>query len=315
MKKKKYRIRNWSEYNTSLRNRGSITVWISEDVLQLWYSSAVEHRRRGRPATYSDKAIEMLLILRAVYHLALRQTVGLGQSVIQLLQLDVEIPSESTLSRRSRQLQVVLPRVHERKTEELHVVLDSTGVKVMGAGEWHRKRHTKRGRRRWRKLHLAVDESSGELLSAVVSEEGLHDSHGLPLLLDAMAGHPIKTLGADGIYDTRKVWERLQEDEITALIPPRKNARIWQHGNSKAPPLARDEILRYRRQHGSRQWKQQSGYHRRSIAETAMSRYKRVIGERVRSRSFATQATEILIGCVVLNRCLALGAPDSYAVP
>jgi IS5 family transposase len=308
--KAKYRLRNWGEYNRALVQRGSLTLWLTEDVVQTWHPHEGEGKR-GHPRTYTDTAIATLATLQEIYHLGLRQTEGLMQSIGELLHLEVAIPDYTTLSRRRATLAIELPRV--RGKEALHVVVDSTGVKVFGEGEWKVRQHGYTYRRTWRKVHLGIDEASGEIVAAVVTTNNYHDSQLLPALL-AQVDEKIAQVSGDGGYDRRTCYEAIQTRQARATIPPQRNAKIWQHGNTKAERLARDENLRRIRQVGRAAWKRESGYHRRSLAETTMFRLKTTFSERVTARGFAGQATQVLVRCAALNRMTQLGRPDSYRV-
>ena len=185
MKQKKtkanYRLRNWQEYNARLEQRGSLTFWVSEDVLQAWRNTA-RTGKRGHPQDYSELAILTMLTLQEVYHLALRQTRGLTVSLFELLKLSLPVPCAAQLCRRRQTLEVALPRVP--RGEALHVVVDSTGVKVFGEGEWKVRQHGYTYRRTWRKLHLGVDEATGLIVAAVVTTNNYSDGQVLPDLLD-----------------------------------------------------------------------------------------------------------------------------------
>ena len=308
--KQQYRLRNWSDYNKALVRRGSLTIWISEEVLAAWRNRE-RTGKRGTPRTYADLAILCMATLEAVYHLPLRATEGLTLSVVNLLGLQLAVPDYTTLCRRRRSLEVVLPR--SLKNEPLHLVVDSTGVKVYGAGEWQVRQHGYSRRRTWRKLHLAVDEATHEFVAVAVSTNDFKDSQILPDLLGQVADE-IKQVSADGAYDSRNCYEAIREREARAAIPPQKRARIWQHGNTKAERHIRDENLRAIRQKGRREWKRESGYHRRSLAETAVFRVKMIFGAGVRARKFEGQAAQMLVRCATLNRMTHLGMPDSSAV-
>lgn len=308
--KTKYRLRNWGEYNRALVERGSLTLWITEDVLKTWHPRESEGKR-GHPRTYTDTAIETMATLQEIYHLGLRQTEGLMQSIGELVHLDVAIPDYSTLSRRRATLELVLPRT--QGNEALHVVVDSTGVKVFGEGEWKVRQHGYTYRRTWRKVHLGVDEASGELVAAVVTTNNSSDSQILPDLL-AQVEDTIRQVSGDGGYDRRNCYEAIRARHAQATIPPQRNAKIWQHGNTKAERWARDQNLRRIRQVGRAAWKRESGYHRRSLAETAMFRLKTIFSDRVTAHGFAGQAAQVLVCCAALNRLTQLGRPDSYRV-
>lgn len=309
-KRQAYRLRNWPDYNKALVRRGSLTLWVGADALEAWH----EHERSGRrgsPRTYSAAAILTMAMLAEVYGLPLRATRGLLVSVFELLGVGLSVPCYTTLSRRRQSLAVALPRL--RKSEPLHLVVDSTGVKVYGEGEWKVRRFGWSKRRTWRKLHLGADEATGELVAAAVSTNSCGDGQALPALLSQVEG-VIKQVTGDGGYDDRKCYDAIRERGARAVIPPQKGARIWQHGNTKADRHDRDQNLRSIRRHGRAKWKRESGYHRRSLAEVAVFRLKMIFGERASARSFAGQARQLLVRCAALNRVTHVGMPDSYKV-
>jgi IS5 family transposase len=231
-------------------------------------------------------------------------------SIVTLLGLDLTVPDYSLLCRRRKLLDVTLPR--RRKAEPLHMVVDSTGIKVFGEGEWKVRQHGYSKRRTWRKLHLGVDESTSEIVAAVVTTNSVADSQAFGDLLDQVGGK-ISQVSGDGSYDKRNCYEAITERGACAAIPPRRDAKIWRHGNSKAERLIRDENLRRIRKVGRKKWKAESGYHRRSLAETQMFRVKKIFGERVSARYFEGQAAQILVRCAALNKMTHLAMPDSYA--
>jgi IS5 family transposase len=232
-------------------------------------------------------------------------------SILKLLGLDLPVLDYSQLSRRCTRLEVALP--HRQKNEPLHMVVDSTGVKVFGEGEWKVRQHGYSKRRTWRKLHLGADASTGEIVAAVVTTNNVADAQVLEDLLEQVE-EEVEQVSGDGAYDKRSCYEAIRQRKAKAAIPPQRNAKIWQHGNRKAERLMRDENLRRIRQVGRKKWKQEVGYHRRSLAETQMFRVKTIFGERVSARQFAGQATQVLIRCAALNQMTHLGMPDSYAV-
>lgn len=308
--KRRYRLRNWKHYNAALVQRGSLTLWVSDDVITAWRSTE-KTGKPGRPRTYSDTAVLCMATLKEVYHLPLRASQGLMQSIMQLLGLDLPVIDYSQLSRRCATLEVVLPR--RQKNEPLHMVVDSTGVKVFGEGEWKVRQHGYTKRRTWRKLHLGADETTGEIVAAVVTTNNVADHQVLEEMLEQVEDK-VEQVSGDGSYDKRNCYEAIRKRKARAAIPPQRNAKIWQHGNSKQERLIRDENLRRIRQVGRKQWKQEVGYHRRSLAETQMFRVKTIFGDRVRARQFAGQATQVLVRCAALNTMTHLGMPDSYAV-
>src|SRR5262245_50728359 len=306
-KKTPYRIRNWPAYNAALIGRGSLTLWVDEEAIRSWrYSGPTQ---RGAQYVYAEVAIHCVLTLRVVYHLVLRATEGLARSVFALLEVTLPVPSYSTLSRRAADLTVVLGVLPHSTL--LHLVIDSSGFKVYGEGEWKVRQHGWSKRRTWRKLHLEVDEATGEIVAAVASEAGVSDDAVLPELLAQVQG-AIRQVSADGAYDKRPCYDALAARGATAVIPPRRDAKIWQHGNCQGAPWQRDENLRAIRRLGRRRWKEQAGYHRRSLAETTFFRCKTLFGPAVQARAFPRQATELFLKVAALNRMTHLGMPVSY---
>jgi IS5 family transposase len=308
-KSRNYRVTNWSQYNRSLVQRGSLMVWVDEEVLRAWRYQGP--RRPGAPVQYSDQAIQMALSLKAVYRLGLRGTQGLLESLFTLLKVDLEVPDFSTLSRRGRKLSVDLAR--SPKGRITHLVLDSTGLKVYGEGEWKVRQHGISKRRTWRKLHVAVNAEGHEIEAVTLTEAGGHDAHQAGPLLEQIA-EPVETLSGDGGYDKRAVYQACAARQIQPVVPPQKNAKIWQHGNRRAPPLPRDEHLRRIRQVGRQAWKKESGYHRRSLAETCIFRLKTILGRHLASRELSRQKTEAAIRSRVLNKMTQLGMPQTVLI-
>jgi len=308
--KPQYRIRNWSEYNAGLKARGSLTFWIEESVLEQWVVEDLSGKR-GASLLYSDLAIGTMATVKAVYRLAGRQCQGFLESIFELMGIDLPVPDHSTLSRRLGQLSIELPIVPKQGAR--HVVVDSTGVKVYGEGEWKTRQHGVSKRRTWRKLHLGVDEATGEIVAMVVTTNDVGDGQVLPDLLEQIEDE-LEQVSTDGAYDHRHCYDEIDAKGAKAVIPPRKDAKIWQHGNRKGKPHPRDENLRSIRKHGRKRWKQESGYHRRSIAETTMFRFKTIFGGNLSARQFDNQAVELFIKCAALNRMIQNAKPDSYKV-
>jgi transposase len=285
-------------------------LWVDEGAIGMWVNHKLSGKR-GASKTYTDTAIGCMLTLKAVYGLALRSTQGLMQSVVKLLRVELPVPDYTTLSRRTKVLDVKLPR--QSRGKPLHIVVDSTGLKVYGEGEWKVRQHGYTKRRTWRKLHLAVDESGGQIEAVVVSTNGIDDGDVLGDLLDQVGGQ-IKQVSADVLYDKRKCYKVIDKRDAVAAIPPRRGAKVWQHGNSGKEPLLRDQNLRRIREVGRKRWKQEVGYHRRSLAETTFYRIKTIFGDRLSARGLKAQACEMLIKCAALNRMTHLAMPDSDVV-
>ena len=316
--RRRYRLRNWRDYNTALVRRGSLTLWLDAAAVAGWVERG-RTGRRGRPRRYSDAAIPTLLLLQTIYHLPLRATVGLMHSVVALLGCPLEVAHWSTLSRRRTTLAVQLPV--RPAAGPLHWVVDATGLKVYGEGEWKVRQHGWTQHRRWLKVHLAMDAATHELRAVGVSTNHVSDGEMLPDLL-AAEGAPLAQVTGDGIYDEWRCWAAVAErpERPRAVFPPPrprsgpKRARIKQHGNCAAPPLDRDAAIRAIRRVGRAQWKRDTGYHQRSLIETAVSRLKTLFGPCVSAHTFDGQATEVFLRCVALNRMAQLGLPNSVAV-
>jgi hypothetical protein len=305
-----YRVKNWSEYDKALVQRGSITIWLSDNFEKSWRYAG--EKQRGSQYEYSAQAITIMLTMKSVYHMPNRGTEGFVGSIFAMLGVTLPVPDHTTLSRRGKGLKVVLPK---QVSGHIDIVMDSTGLKVYGEGEWKVRTHGKSKRRTWRKLHIGADPQSGEIEAVALTENRVDDAKMAEPLLDQI-DQPIDHFAADGSYDKRKVYDSLNRraPKATVLVPPRKNAHIWQHGNTHAERLKRDENLRTIRKSGRKAWKENSGYHMRSLAETTMFRFKTIFGDRLSARMLETQTTQATICCAALNRMTHLGMPDSYKV-
>lgn len=300
---------DWSQYEQGLRQRGSITFWFSEDVIDQWHPET--GGKRGGQSHYSDVAIETSLTIRTVFGQALRQTEGLVTSLIALMGLDIKAPDHTTLSRRGRTI-VVAPLL--RSGGPLTIAVDSTGLKIYGAGEWNESKHGGGKRRKWMKLHLGVDEATGDIVAETLTTNDVGDPSEAPVLLSQI-GTPIDTFLGDGAYDTQGVYDAVAEqsgDTGRVIVPPRKNAVV-------STPIVGEQSQRDRHiitidRFGRPLWEVREGYARRLIAENAMGRFKRIIGPQLRSRHVGNQTNEATIGVKVLNRMTRLGTPRSCAI-
>ena len=304
--KSSYKIGNWKDYNESLVRRGDITFWFDDDVIDAW-DHTNDEPKIGRPFTYSDTAIECLLMLRELFQLPYRQTEGLGRALAQMMRATVTIPDYTSLAKRAARLEIALDVANRQGP--IDIVVDSTGLKVFGEGEWKTRKHGVSKRRTWRKLHLAINPITQEIEAEVLTENSGHDADQVDDLLDQIE-KPVDCFGGDGAYDQWKVYDRLAEDEIAAIIPPRRNAKIKQHGNARQPPISRDEAIRGIRRVGRKAWKKEVGYHRRSLAETAMYRMKCCFGDKLKNRELENQRAESRLRSKILNRFTHLGLPQ-----
>jgi hypothetical protein len=310
-KKHRYKIRNWNAYNRALINRGSLTLWIDEEAAHTQWCNNEKNGRRGRDLIYSDWAIQCVLTLKVLYRLPLRATQGLVASLLELMGLELPTPSYTQICRRQATLTVAVPR---RKAERArHIVIDSTGLKVYGEGEWKVRQQGVSKRRTWRKLHLMVDAATQEIAACMLTENDVGDCEGVEEMLGQLeADEPIEQADADGAYDTRQTYRALSERGARVCIPPRENACPWkeQEGFEKQRNAAVEAIGA----HGKARWKREVGYHRRSLAETAMFRIKTLFGERLMAREFDRQAVEAGIRVSALNTFTLLGMPESVCI-
>jgi hypothetical protein len=279
-----YKITNWSQYNESLVQRGSITFWFCEETIQKWRHDNA-NPKVGHPFVYSDTAVECLLVLRELFQLPYRQTEGLGKSLVELMQIELDIPDYTSLAKRAAQMGVSLDIA--KHTGPIDVVVDSTGLKVFGEGEWKMRKHGKSKRRTWRKLHLAVNPDTHEIVAETMTENSCDDAGQVDALLDQVAGK-IDGFYGDGAYDKWKTYETLKNRRIKAIVAPQRNAKIKRHGNVSSRPLSRDVAIREIRRHGRRRWKEKVGYHRRSLSETATYRMKCSFGDHLKNLEIPT---------------------------
>lgn len=289
---------NWPLYNTALRNRGNITFWFSKDIAKSWYNKE-KSGGRGASNTYSQAAIDVLSLVRFRFGLTLRATQGFAMSLVELMRLSVKIPDYTTLGRRldkaSRNIAAKI-----RSGKPVHVVIDSTGLKVFGEGEWKVRQHGYSKRRTWMKLHLAVNESDSQILSVVLTDNSYKDNEVFEELMSDIEGEIAQATG-DGAYDAKNCWTWTEENHVDGVFPPRKGAKLKSHGNSKETHSQRDEHIRLRRQVGKKNWKKKTGYSRRSLAETAMYRFKVILGDDLSSRQTQNQVAEAILKCKILN--------------
>jgi hypothetical protein len=278
--KARYRVSNWGEYDRAWQQRGSLTVWVTPEAIAAWQAPLTG--RRGRSPFYSNLAIETGHLLRLAFGRPWRQTEGL-RSIVTLMGMSLEVPDHTTFSRRSAGLS--LTTALTRSSEPVHVVMDSTGLKIYGAGEWHREKHGERGRRTWRKLHLAVNPESGEILASELTTNEIGDPSMVGPLLHQIPGS-IASVLADGAYDGAPVYRaiaaRQPQTPPTVIIPPRVTAVL--RPTTELAPSLRDRHVQMMQEKGRRGWQKAVGYGKRSLVETAMFRYKVLIGPTLRAR-------------------------------
>jgi hypothetical protein len=309
--KMRFRVKNWAEYDAGLRLRGSLTLWVTAEVLDGW--NAARRRTPGGQSSYSELAIETGMMLRLAFHLALRQTEGLMVSIFGLLGVPLSTPDHSTLSRRARKMASIFKRC-VLPDGPIHLLIDSTGLKVFGAGEWLQEKHGARARRTWKKLHLAVDADSGKIMSSTLTGNDVGDPSQVAPLLDQIDA-TIASVTADGAYDGMPTYEVVAAngEDIRAIIPPHLTAAL--SDEAERNPLQRDKHILLIAARGRQGWQKETNYGRRALVETAIGRYKAIIGPRLRARSLIGQRAEAAVGVAVLNRMLDAGSPDSIRCP
>ena len=302
----RYRTTNWSSYTAALRSRGSLLIWLDTEMIWL----APHDGSPGRPAVFSDAAIQFCLTIKGLFNLALRQAMGMAQSLLKLAGLDWQVPDFSTVSRRQKHLSVTIGA--QPTTTRLHLLVDSTGIKMLGEGEWKTKKHGADYRRQWRKVHLGIDAATLEIRAIEVTDNATGDAPMLPYLLDQIpADEIIASVSGDGAYDTKGCHEAIAKRGAQAIIPTRKNAKPWK--DQRPGATARNAILAATRRLGRNIWKKWSAYHRRSLVETKMRCFK-LLGERVMARDFDRQVAELQVRAAILNRFTRLGTPTTVAV-
>jgi hypothetical protein len=259
---------------------------------------------------FSDAAIQFCLTIKVLFKLPLRQTTGMVASLLKMANLDWAVPDYTTLCRRQKTLAVQIP--YRRADGPLNLLVDSTGIKFLGDGEWQARKHGVQGRRQWRKVHLAMDTATSDIRAVEFTPSSDGDSPVLPELLDQIPdGEEIGTVTADGAYDTRRCHTAIIDRQATAIIPIRKNGRPWKEDCPAA--IARNETLRATRYYGRPFWKRWTGYHARSRIEAKM-RCLKAFGERIAARDPERQTAEIQIRIALMNRFSALGTAEIVRV-
>jgi hypothetical protein len=305
--KARRRITNWPVYEAGLRRRGDVTFWLDETALSGW--QAPRRTSRGGQPIYADMAIEVVLTLRLVFHLALRQAEGFTRSVLRLIGLDFSVPDHSTLSRRGRGFAGRQPRAARHDTPA-HVVLDSTGLQIFGQDAWDAERHGRKPRR-WHKLHLAVDAETGEIVAHVLTDKDAGDITQVPALLATVEGR-VASVIADGAYDAEAVYQEAaacqHDPPVEVVIPPRSSSVVTTEANGQT---IRDRHVQFIAEKGRMAWQKATGYGRRGLVETAIGRYKHIIGSTLRARPNDGRGGEVAIAVHVLNRMIRIAKPIS----
>lgn len=307
-KKNTYRVKNWPEYNRSLVNRGNLTIWFDEDSVASW-ANQKRSGRRGRVQTYSDQAIECALTIRSLFSLTLRKTQGFLEGMKMTMDLCIDIPDYTTLSRRAANLRVNLGNI--KWDRPVNILIDATGLKVYGEGEWRMRTHGKSTRRTWRKMHVGIDRDTHEITCISLTKSNVHDSKQTKNLLAEIEN--IATVTGDKGYDNKNAYDPIAAKDARAIIPVRSGAALKQK-NVGWGDVERNRIIKETHCLGKDVWKYGSGYTRRVLVETAIGRYKQTLGARLHSKKLENQQTEVRIGAKILNKMTHLGMPESYKV-
>lgn len=305
--KTRYHVRNWPEYDRGLVNRGDLTFWLTPRAIATWAAVGVG-KRRGQ-LQYSNLAIETALTLRLVFSLPLRQTEGFLASIFGMMSVDLAAPDHTTLSRRGQTLSV---RLRSRPARGgLHLIVDRTGLSLVGEGEWAAVKHGGNGRRGWKKLPLGVDET-GVIVARALTEPTADDAMtGLSLIKHVDRTRTLTRVTADPAYDTLGIYKAAGERGARVVVPPTKTASLSRRGPRSS---CRDRTIRRVSVLGRRRWKKAAGYHQQARVEHAFFRDKSIIGGGLRARSPTGQQSESALACKILNRLTDLGRPASHRI-
>ena len=318
------KIKNWHKYNKALEERGNILLCIDQDLANNSFRKPILKHTVGRPKEYSDSLIEMILMIRALYHLPLRQTVGFMRKLFKLYGYTIKVPSYITLSRRAGRLNIeLLEKVkYHYATDGLVLCLDSSGFKIHGEGEWKVKKHGKGKRRTWLETHIALDEKSRDFISIVNTANNIHDNTQVtPLLIEAEknlrraeSNKKLECIIGDGAYFAKNTLDIASNLGVDLIAPPRKNAKL--HKNMKkhilydAPGWEQyNNVVREVIKVGLKQWKIDTGYHRRSLVENAFYRLKVIFDDKSHYRIIDNQRAEQMIRAKIINKFNELGMP------
>ena len=313
-KQQNYKVKNWPDYNLSLKKRGSLEVWISDEIEELWYEKDIINDGTGKPKKYTEKSIELSYFLKLAFKQPLRQTEGFVNSIFKMAGFEAKCPDYSTLSRRCATLDLKIPKykkieVERESGKERIITLDSTGLKQYGKDEWHQEKHKVKPRRSWKKLHLIVDDN--HIIQGVeLTEKSVHDSEVVLDLLEQLEGMGDRYV-ADGAYDTQGVYKEIEKHNKNAkiVISPRENAIM-----SDVWSAERNKTLDIINKHGYKGWYKIRKYGFQNYAELAMQRYKKIIGPKMHSRDLLRQKNEAVIATSILNKFTTLGMPISKKV-
>lgn len=312
-KKARHKITNWPDYNKALVKRGSVTVYLPADVIKAWQPRKCKNKLQGGQFKYSDIAIETTIAVKIAMHMPYRATQGFITSVFELMGVNISVPNYTTMCRRINKIEMPeLANINDEK--HIHVVVDSTGLKIFGQGQWSEEKHGLKKRRKWRKFHLTIDRDSHAIIAQELTESDISDDAVVPQMLEDIE-QEITHFSADTAYDTNEIYDAITSkhgNNVTIAIPPRPNAAL--SANYNKSPTKRDHNILFVEEYGKYRWQDYSDYNYRALAETGMFRYQALISEQLFSRRFTAQKVEARIACRVLNRLTALGMPRSVKI-
>jgi transposase len=292
------RKRNWRQYNKALVQRGSLSFLIDPKCFK--ELKPKRGKGRGRPLTFSDQLILLLLMIKIHFKLPYRMLEGFTKSLLN----GIELPTYSLICKRAVKLRMNLPELSSKRPHT--ILIDSSGIKVLGEGEWKVKVHGKERPRKWIKLHLGIDAKTQEIVAELTTEASIGDPTAFPVLF-AQVNHHVKEVIADGAYDSGDIRDLIKQKGGKALIPPPKN------GVCNGIDLDRDQaVLDIRAFGGDRIarsiWGKLTGYSRRALVETTFSRYKRMFGEKAFSKTYERQVVENRLKCLLMNKMIRAAA-------
>ena len=312
--KDKYKVSNWSVYNKSLEDRYDINIWVDAELSKDWYikKDIFIQRKQGKPQEYGDAAILFCLSIKYIFKLPYRGCRGFIKGYFKKIGLDLKVPCISQLCKRSKVLG--FDKIIATKKKITDISIDSTGLKVYGEGEWKVRKHGYSKHRTWMKLHIGTDIETQETVSVVLTTNAIDDADCVAALLSQTekTGRTIKSCRGDGAYDKEKVRKLLYDKKIKQIIPPQTNA--VKDKKSREHLQQRDDAIDRMKQIERKEWKKEIGYHKRSLSETNMFRFKTTFGSNLSSRTTKNQQTEVTIKCYILNKHINLAKPKSYKV-
>ena len=310
--KVKYHPRNWSQYNKSLVARGSLTLWVNDEVLNQWYHLS-KNNKPGRNNLYSDLAIQCAIQIKSLYQLPFRAVQGFLISLFAVMELNIKVPDYSTICRRMKNLRVKLK--YNKKDKIEHLAIDASGLKVYGEGEWKTRQHGWSKRRTWRKIHVGIDAQSQEIVCCELTYNKINDQEMFEYCLSQVKSDIVQ-VSADGIYDTENCYKYSTQNKIKLTVPPRITAisRFDKKNPDTHHFKMRDDNIQHIDCLGKKAWAEYSGYSKRSLVENTMFRFKQAFSGKLQSRKFLNQHTEFMIKCNILNQFARMGMPNSIPI-